>query len=163
MGNSIRIPEVNISVELSKDKAQALKDYQENGVTYQDSHPWLPTNFIRPSALNLFCTQSSHGIIRPNQGRWNLSATAKKRFLGTTESTCLLVHMPPSPQLPRYHTSVIPHVLKSTSLSQHVPESTYISQSPHLPLVHTSATPQVNIFSESTLPCVHTSLSPHHP
>ena len=108
LGNSI--PEVNISVELSKDKAQALKDYQENGVTYQDSHPWLPTNFIRPSALNLFCTQSSHGIIRPHQGRWDLSATAKELFLGTTESTCLLVHMPPSPQLPdttrpRYRTS----------------------------------------------------------
>ena len=62
---------------------------------------------------------------------------------------------------PQYHTSAIPHVLKSTSLSQHVSESTCISQSPHLPLVHTSATPQVHIFSESTLPWVHTSPGPH--
>ena len=40
-----RFPEVNISVELSKDKAKALKDYQENGVTDQESHAWLPTKY----------------------------------------------------------------------------------------------------------------------
>ena len=44
MGNSF--PEVNISVELSKDKAQALKDYQENRDTYQESHQWLPTKYM---------------------------------------------------------------------------------------------------------------------
>ena len=38
-------PEINISVKLSKDKAQALKDYQENRVTYQESHPWLPMKY----------------------------------------------------------------------------------------------------------------------
>ena len=60
LGNSFL--EVNICVELRKDKTQVLKDYQEIGVTYQ-GHPWLPVEYIKLSALNLFCNQNSHRII----------------------------------------------------------------------------------------------------
>ena len=60
LGNSFL--EVNISVELRKDKTQVLKDYQEIGVTYQ-GHPRLPMESMTLSALNLFCTQSTHRII----------------------------------------------------------------------------------------------------
>ena len=54
LGNSF--PEVNISVKLSKDKAQPLKDHQENGVSSMAAHE------VYDPLLILFCTQSCHSI-----------------------------------------------------------------------------------------------------
>ena len=43
-------------------KALALKDYQENRVTYQENHPWLPTKYTN-LCIEPILYSDSHDII----------------------------------------------------------------------------------------------------
>lgn len=113
LGNSF--PEVNISVELSKDKAQALKDYQENGATYQESHP------RQSSKYTTLCLET---ILFSELSRYNRQAGISGRTMDAGSCHVLLTNSfwePPSPRVstdsttPQLHTSTIPHVTKTTS------------------------------------------------
>ena len=105
LGNGFRV--VNISVERSKDKVQALKDYQENGVTYQESHPWLPTK-----CTTLYIEPILYSVV----SRYNWQAD----ILGRTVLLTSSFREPPSR----------PHVTTPRSHMSTRPRS-HMSQSPH--------------------------------
>lgn len=101
MGNSF--PEVNISVELSKDKAQALKDYQENGATYQESHP------RQSSKYTTLCLET---ILFSELSRYNRQAGISGRTMDAGSCHVLLTNSfwePPNPRVstesttPQFH------------------------------------------------------------
>ena len=104
LGNGF--PVVNSSVERSKDKVQALKDYQENGVTCQESHPWLPTKYT-----TLYIEPILYSVV----SRYNWQADISGRTVLLTSS----FRAPPSP-----------HVTTSRSHMSTRPRS-HMSQSPH--------------------------------
>ena len=115
-----RFPVMNISVDLSKDKAQALNSHQENGVQY----PWLPTKYT---------TLFIEPILYSELSQYNRQADISSRIMEAGTCQVLLISpfwAPPSPHVsesttPRFHSSPILHVPKSTLFpSPHVPEST---------------------------------------
>ena len=98
-----RFPVMNISVDLSKDKAQALNSHQENGVQY----PWLPmkytTLFIDP-------------ILYSELSQYNRQADISSRIMEAGTCQVLLISpfwAPPSPHVTtsQFHTSQSPHCL----------------------------------------------------
>ena len=121
LGNNF--PEVNVGVEPSNDKVQALRDYQENRVTSQESHPWLPTKYT---------TLCMEPILFSELPRYNRQVDISGQTMDT--ATCHALLTTPFGALPSPHVSEfatpqfhpIPHVPKSTlSQSPDVPKSTW--------------------------------------